>query len=91
MTTRPRQKSPSGDAPSSFGNGDEGHSDVIVFVEDPTVGGSGICHSQKVAGAFGGKVVLVHVQCRPDDGNGPIDPVEWDIRKQQARKWLSSW
>lgn len=63
-------------------------SDVILFVDKVTADRSAIRHAQIVARAFGGKVVLAHVQCRHDNGNGPVDPVEWDIRTQQARVWL---
>ncbi len=59
-------------------------SDVLLFVDDTTVTESSIRHAQKVASAFGGEVVLVQVLCKPGDGSGPIDPVDWDIRKRQT-------
>lgn len=63
-------------------------SDVLVFVEDATVTAASISHAHKVACAFGGNVVLVQVLCKPVNGNGLIDPVEWDIKKQNALKQL---
>lgn len=63
-------------------------SDVLVFVEDAAVTAASVNHAQKIAGVFGGKVVLVQVLCKPVNGNGPIDPVEWDIKKQQTLKQL---
>ena len=63
-------------------------SDVMVFVEDAAVTEASIGHAQKVASAFGGKVALVQVLCRPGNGDGPIDPVEWDIKKQQTLRQL---
>ncbi|WP_439154202.1 universal stress protein [Yoonia sp.] len=64
-------------------------SDVLVFVEPEQKESGAIRHAQKVAKAFGGHVVLVHVmQPHPAEG-GPVDPVDWDIRKQTRRKWLA--
>lgn len=63
-------------------------SDVLVFIEDGAVTAANIRHSQKVAKVFGGKVILVQVLCKPVNGNGPIDPVEWDIKKQNTLKQL---
>jgi len=88
MTSTSRQKTRSGKGFSRDKRRAEDATDIIVFVDEPDGNSPGICHAQKVAGAFGGKVVLVHVQCRDDDGNDPIDPVEWDIRKQKSRRWL---
>lgn len=88
MTTSSQRKQQSGQAyPPDQKNGEK-RSDVVVFLDEATMNGFGVCLSQRVAGAFGGKVVLVHVQCRSDNGNAPVDPVEWDIRKQQAQKRL---
>ncbi len=63
-------------------------SDVLVFVEDAATTSACLSHAGKVAGAFGGEVILVQVLCKPLDNNGPVDPVEWDIRKQQTLKRL---
>lgn len=63
-------------------------SDVLVFVEDAAVAEASLRHAQRVASAYSGKVVLVHVQCRADPGAAPVDPVEWDLRRQQSLKWL---
>jgi nucleotide-binding universal stress UspA family protein len=62
--------------------------DVLVFVEAAQKDVGGIGHAQRVAHAFGGDVILLHVmELAPTEG-GPVDPVDWDIRKQTTRKWL---
>jgi nucleotide-binding universal stress UspA family protein len=63
-------------------------SDVLVFVDDATVNKASVQHAQKIARAFGGKAVLVQVLCKPESGDGPIDPVEWNIKKQRTLKQL---
>lgn len=65
-------------------------SDVLVFVDDAHVNGAGIRHAQNVAHALGGSVELLQVLCQPSNGDGPIDPLDWDIKKQQALKRLNS-
>ncbi|SDZ34080.1 Nucleotide-binding universal stress protein, UspA family [Jannaschia faecimaris] len=40
-------------------------------------------HARKVANAFGGDLLLVQMLCGSADGQGPIDPVDWDIKKQR--------
>lgn len=79
MTTRPQSPVPPVLDQSS---------DVVVFVDDAHVSAASIRHAQNVARALGGAVELVQVLCEPASGNGPVDPVEWDIKKQQARKRL---
>lgn len=88
MTTSSRRKPQLGAASPPDGKTDKERSDIIVFVDEATANGFGVYHSQRVAGALGGKVLLVHVQFRPNGDNAPVDPVEWDIRKQKAQKWL---
>ena len=63
-------------------------SDVLVFIEDAAMTKASISHAQKIANAFGGKVVLVQVLFKSESGDGPIDPVEWDIKKQHSLKQL---
>lgn len=63
-------------------------SDVLVFVEAAQKDVRGIRHAQKVARAFGGHVVLLHVMETTPAQGAPVDPVDWDIRKQTTRKWL---
>ncbi|WP_112322261.1 universal stress protein [Oceanibium sediminis] len=65
-----------------------GPCDVLVFVDEQQKESQAIRHAAKIAAAFDGKVVLVHVLARPSDGNGPVDPVDWDIRKQKSLTWL---
>ncbi|MFO8126897.1 universal stress protein [Yoonia sp.] len=89
MTSPPQELETDSDMSARIQDAEKKKSDVVVFVEDAITNGSGIGHSQRVARAFGGKVVLVNVQCRLDHDDGPIDPVEWDIRKQQTLKWLN--
>lgn len=59
-------------------------SDVLFFIDSGPVAQAAIHHAQKVASAFHGKVVVVQVLCKPTNGNGPIDPVDWNIKKQQT-------
>lgn len=88
MIAQAQQTLPS-EAASTFASGAAvAPSDVFVFVENAAVTASSIRHAQKVAQAFGGKVVLVHVQCRSEDAGRPVDPVEWDLQRQQSLKWL---
>ncbi|MEY8098946.1 universal stress protein [Falsihalocynthiibacter sp. S25ZX9] len=63
--------------------------DVMIFLEDAHVETSALFHAQKVANAFSGKVVLVHIMADPHDGKGPIDPVDWNIKKQKIMKDLA--
>lgn len=88
MTKSSRQSPRSEKADFPEQKNGEKPSDIVVFVDEATMDDAGISLFQRVAGALGGKVVLVHVQCRPDNGQAPVDPVEWDIRKQQSQKWL---
>ncbi|MGJ5620074.1 universal stress protein [Sulfitobacter sp. MF3-043] len=86
--TRSKQAMPPGkDRPSKPEKAFE-TSDVLVFLEDASVTSASVSHAQKIASAFGGQVVLVQVLCKPVNGNGPIDPVEWDIKKQKTLKQL---
>ncbi len=89
MITSSRQKTEAVPTHPAHANHAAAPSDVLVFIEDPTVPPPSLRHAQKVAGALGGKVVLIHVQCRSDDDDGPIDPIKWDIRKQKAMNWLT--
>ena len=63
-------------------------SNVLVFVDDTNVNEASIRHAQNVALALGGTVELLQVLCKPSTGDGPIDPVDWDIKKHQAQKRL---
>jgi nucleotide-binding universal stress UspA family protein len=64
--------------------------DVLVFIDDANVSDASIRHAQNVAHALGGTVELLQVLCEPSDVDGPIDPVDWDIKKQRALKRLGS-
>ena len=64
--------------------------DVLVFIDDANVSDASIQHAQNVARALGGTVELLQVLCRPSNGDGPVDPVDWDIKKQRALKRLGS-
>lgn len=67
-----------------------GPSDVLVFIDERNVSDAGIQHAQNVAQAMGGSVELLQVLCEPPNGDGPIDPVGWDIKKQQTLNRLNS-
>lgn len=65
------------------------HADVVVFVEKPEWNATAITHAQRVADALGGHVVVMHVLAPPQEDEGPVDPVDWDIRRQKTRNWLT--
>ncbi|PXW68062.1 nucleotide-binding universal stress UspA family protein [Loktanella sp. PT4BL] len=65
-------------------------SDVLVFIEDGHVSEASINHAQHVARALGGSVELLQVICETAGGDGPTDPVDWDIKKHLALKRLDS-
>lgn len=65
-------------------------SDVLVFVDDVGIMPASAHHAQKVARAFGGKVIFVKVLSETEIGNGPVDPVEWNILKQRTLMQLES-
>jgi nucleotide-binding universal stress UspA family protein len=65
-------------------------SDVIVFVEETLGNTAAINHSQRVSKAFGGHVIVAHVMVPPYREAGPVDPVDWDISKQETYAWLAS-
>lgn len=63
-------------------------SDVLVFVGRDQKDVSALWQAQNVARAFGGHLVLLRVLTPSADGTGPIDPVDWDIKKKTALKCL---
>jgi len=79
MTTKASHE----DQPSKSGLSLE-RSDVLFFIDNGPVAQAAIHHAQKVASAFHGKVVVVQVLCKPTNLSGPIDPVDWSIKKQQT-------
>lgn len=92
-TTTQGDQPPSAIHPSPSKNNHVNHgngpSDVLFFVDAAQEEISALRHAQKVASAFGGKVVLVHVMSHPPNGNGPVDPVDWDFKKHKTLKKLS--
>ena len=74
--------------PSRAGNG-KIRSDVVIFVDGAQKETSALRHAQKVASAFQGKVAIVHVMSDASHHTGPIDPVDWNIKKQKNMKWLA--
>jgi nucleotide-binding universal stress UspA family protein len=64
--------------------------DVIVFVDKSQSYAPIVKHAQRIAGAFGGHIILLHVLVPPQDGVKPVDPVDWDIKRQQTQNWLAS-
>ena len=64
--------------------------DVLVFVDETNVSDASIRHALNVAQSLGGTVELLQVLCGPSNGDGPIDPVDWDIKKQKAIKRLEA-
>ena len=45
-------------------------------------------HARAIAQALGGALSLLHV-VEPGKSHAPFDPVEWDIRKREARMYVS--
>ncbi len=90
MMTSPQSRAPANNGQRSSANPSLATSDVLVFVDDAHVSGASIQHAQNVAHALGGTVELLQVLCEPSSGEGPIDPVDWDIKKQRALNRLDS-
>jgi len=65
-------------------------SDVLIFVDSAQKEMPALHHAQKVARAFQGNVVILHVMSEASNHNGPIDPVDWNLKKQKNLKWLDS-
>lgn len=89
MTTIPKGEQPRSALHPSSSNHTHSRCDVLAFLEEPEKETPALRHGQKVANAFSGKVVLVHVMANNQNGEGPIDPVDWDIRKQKVLKELA--
>ena len=90
MMTSPRPRVPANTDQPSNGNPSFAPSDVLVFIDDSHVNEASIQHAQNVAHALGGTVELLQVLCQTSNGVGPIDPLDWDIKKQKALKRLNS-
>ena len=90
MTTTPQPHTPADKDQASNAQLCFAPSDVLVFIDDGHVNEASIRHAQNVARALGGTVELLQVLCEPAGGDGPIDPVDWDIKKHQALKRLDS-
>lgn len=74
------------DAPPT---GEPGHApDVVVFVEETLGNAAAIKHAEKIAHALGGHVSIAHVMVPPHQAASPVDPVDWDISKQETHGWL---
>jgi len=63
---------------------------LLVCIDDDQKSVGAISHAQAIAGALGGGVVLLHVMEAPDKGAGPLDPVDWEIRRRLAGQFLAS-
>ncbi|GAB5512137.1 MAG: universal stress protein [Hyphomicrobiales bacterium] len=75
------------DAPPT---GEPGHApDVVVFVEETLGNAAAIKHAEKIAHALGGHVSIAHVMVPPHQAASPVDPVDWDISKQETHGWLA--
>lgn len=59
---------------------------VCLGADLPSTGLIG--HAQLVARSLGGDVVLVHVLEAPISDTTPLDPVDWDIQRREARSIL---
>lgn len=90
MMTQPRSPISSNKDQFSNPNQTVAPSDVLVFVDDSHVGEASLLHAQNLARALGGSVELLQVLCEPSGGDVPTDPVDWDIKKQQALRRLGS-
>lgn len=65
-------------------------SDVIVFAEETLGKTDAIKHAQRISNALGGQLIVAHVMVPPQRAASPIDPVDWDISKQETYAWLAS-
>ena len=90
MMTSPRSRVLASPDPPSNASPTFVAADVLFFLDDAQVSEASIQHAQNVARALGGSVELLQVLCEPSSDSGPIDPVAWDIKKQQALKRLGS-
>lgn len=89
MTTTSRDPKQSINTKKQRPEGSGPNCNVIVFLEEAQKDLEPVKHADRVAAALGGHVTLCHVMVPPHDGSKPVDPVDWDIRKQKTRNWLS--
>ncbi|MCR9139691.1 MAG: universal stress protein [Alphaproteobacteria bacterium] len=61
---------------------------VLACVDDSTVSTRVIPHAKTIADALGGELSLLHV-LEPDGLHKPFDPVEWDMRRQEAQTFVA--
>ncbi|MBW4706194.1 universal stress protein [Roseobacter sp. YSTF-M11] len=64
-------------------------SDVLVFFGQDQKDVSALRHAQTIARVFGGRVLLLRVMTPGANGTGPVDPVDWEIKKRMARRCLN--
>ncbi len=58
---------------------------IIVWVDGEQTPLEVIPYAQAIADSFGGKVVLVHVIEPPPNQKSPLDPVDWEMRRHEAK------
>jgi len=61
---------------------------VIACVDTSPTSAQVIPHARTIADALKGDLSLLHV-IEPDRLHTPFDPVEWDIRRQEAQSYIS--
>jgi nucleotide-binding universal stress UspA family protein len=79
MTQRPRAQA--GAPSSAYGR-------IVVCVDGSDLGERAIPHARAFAAAFGGSVTLLQVLEHAKPGQAPLDAVEWDIRRHEARDYV---
>jgi nucleotide-binding universal stress UspA family protein len=64
--------------------------EILACVDDSEFGSRVVPHAGRMAEALGGRVTLLHVLESESTGSGsPPDPLEWGIRKREARQRLA--
>ncbi|WP_296424527.1 universal stress protein [Yoonia sp.] len=76
--------------PSCTNHDNRPPADLLVCIDENQLCAGVIPHALTMATAFGGKVVLLHVveSAKPRAANH-LDPVDWEIRRREARARLS--
>lgn len=85
----PKKNTQQSEAITANPNDRKQRTDLIVFVDRLQSYAPVVKHAQRIASAFGGRIILLHVLVPPPDHAKPVDPVDWDIKRQQTQNWLS--
>jgi nucleotide-binding universal stress UspA family protein len=65
---------------------------ILLPLDGSTLAESALPHALALAGAAGGSLILAHVleQTHQPGQRGPVDPVEWHLRKAEAQSYLEN-